>query len=123
MAGRSSQLKGKAGEREVADMLFYATGKMVTRNLDQTRNGGHDLDGVPGLSIEVKRQERLNINTWWKQTTRQANQVEGIPVLAYRQNYKPWKFIVTNEKVYMDKPTFLDWLNQYLLDNPGAIKI
>lgn len=118
MGGRSSQLKGKAGEREVADLIFYATGKMVTRNLDQTRDGGHDLNGIPGLSIEVKRQEKLQINTWWKQTIRQADKVVGTPVLAYRQNRKPWRFIVGYDKVPLEKNEFLGWLAGYIKSLP-----
>lgn len=114
MSGRSSQNKGKAGEREVADIIFYATGVKATRNLNQARNGGHDLDGVPGISVEVKRQEKLSINTWWKQCTRQATEAGLVPVLAYRQNRKPWSFVVSVDRIPMSQPVFLRWLKNHL---------
>jgi hypothetical protein len=89
--------KGSAGEREAADLLrgwALAAGFEVepTRNLEQVRSGGYDLNGVPGLGIEVKRVEALNVTGWWKQATRQADQDGTTPVLMWRQNRRPWRF-------------------------------
>lgn len=114
MGGRSSKIKGANGEREVADIIYYATGIKVERNLDQTRGGGHDLNGIDGLSIEVKRQETLCIPAWWRQTLRQAEDVKGIPVLVYRQNRKPWTFIVGLDKKQMTQVEFLKWLLEFI---------
>lgn len=108
MNGRGRRNKGARGERELAELLFYRTGVEVTRNLDQVRNGGHDLDGIEGIKIEVKRQERLCLPAWWRQCIRQAK--DEIPVLAYRQNYKPWTFVVGQDKVVMNKGEFFAWL-------------
>ncbi|MBA2591163.1 MAG: hypothetical protein H0U97_02440, partial [Gammaproteobacteria bacterium] len=48
-----SRRKGKAGEREAALLLQDLLGTAVVRNLTQTRDGGHDLIGIAGWSVEV----------------------------------------------------------------------
>jgi hypothetical protein len=99
--------KGKTGEREVADAMNYCIYLAmqdlghskeeclkgmctIQRNQIQTAIGGSDLINCYGLSIEVKRQEVLNVNTWWKQCEASAKKDNAIPVLIYRQNKKPW---------------------------------
>ena len=52
--------KGKSAERELAKLLGDHLGLELSRNLDQTRDGGYDLIGLPGIALEVKRCERLN---------------------------------------------------------------
>jgi hypothetical protein len=100
--------KGKTGEREVADAMNYCIYLAMTdlgypreeclkgmctiqRNQIQTAIGGSDLIGCYGLSVEVKRQETLSVNTWWKQCETSAKRDNAIPVLIYRQNKKPWR--------------------------------
>jgi hypothetical protein len=46
------------------------------------------------MAIEVKRQERLEIKSWWKQACHQARPGNHIPVLAYRQSRQPWRFVM-----------------------------
>jgi 2,4-dienoyl-CoA reductase-like NADH-dependent reductase (Old Yellow Enzyme family) len=111
MAGLASRNKGKRGEREVVkllqpvvDRVFSARGLEVPvlyRNQNQSFQGGYDIDGIDWLALEVKRQEQLNINTWWKQTISQASPSE-VPVLIYKQNHKPWKVIMIG---YLDAGT------------------
>jgi len=97
--------KGAAGEREVCQLLNgvvrQVRGRMqleqlspepFQRNQNQSAVGGSDIINPFGLSIEVKRQERLNLNKWWAQTRLSADQEKGMPILIYRQNNKPgWK--------------------------------
>ena len=100
--------KGKTGEREVADAMNYciylamkelgypqeeALKGMATiqRNQIQTAIGGADLIGCYGLAVEVKRQETLSLNTWWKQCELSANRDNSVPVLIYRQNKQKWR--------------------------------
>jgi len=100
--------KGKTGEREVADTMNYciflamealgypreeclAGMATIQRNQIQTAIGGSDLIGCFGLSVEVKRQEVLSVNTWWRQCETSAKRDGCIPVLIYRQNKKPWR--------------------------------
>lgn len=112
--------KGQVGEREVADALnlvlytlFMSRGMRVPavppiqRNQNQSAVGGSDLTNKLGLSIEVKRQETLSINTWWKQCVASANQAGYIPVLIYRQSRQAWK-VVMPVKVEVHPGVFLD---------------
>lgn len=97
MTIKSPKSKGSSGEREAAALLrgwaaLAGYDLDPTRNLEQVRSGGYDLNGVPGLGIEVKRVESLNIVGWWRQATRQADADGTIPVLMWRQNRKPWQF-------------------------------
>lgn len=106
--GINVRTKGQTGEREIADMLnliiFNVMKELeypeeeclrglstVQRNQMQTAIGGNDLTNCLGLSIEVKRQEQLSLNTWWKQTMEAAATNNEMPVLLYRQNRKKWK--------------------------------
>ncbi len=110
MMGINIRQKGASGEREICDVLntiiqqvmrkmdyphdeVVAAGKTVQRNQNQTAVGGNDLTNTFGMSIEVKRQEQLAINTWWKQTTDAANRNNEHPVLLYRQNGKKWNCV------------------------------
>lgn len=103
---KSPKQKGSNGEREAAGVLqawAAETGIEIdpSRNLEQVRGGGYDLNGIPGLGVEVKRQENLNLTGWWKQAVRQADDDGTIPVLMWRQNRRPWAFrIRTTVAVY-----------------------
>lgn len=68
---------------------------VIRRNQNQSAVGGNDLCNVFGLSIEVKRQEQLSINTWWKQCVASAKRNDEIPVLIFRQNRKEWRVVMT----------------------------
>ena len=92
--------KGANAELELAKVIMtglrdhHGIEVDMTRNLEQVRSGGHDLNGLPHFSIEVKRQEKLSINTWWAQACTQAEELGRVPVLAYRQNFKDWNFVL-----------------------------
>lgn len=105
--GINIRQKGAGGEREIADdmnWIIYSLMKelgcdnptmmSVQRNQNQSAVGGSDLNGTLGLSIEVKRQEALSINTWWAQCVASAKQDGGTPVLLFRQNGKKWRCIL-----------------------------
>jgi hypothetical protein len=122
----NSRNKGQRGEREVIKILQPIVTKVhdklsravpeLTRNLEQTRNGGYDIIGLPWASIEVKYCEKLNIDSWWQQTLRQTNNGQ-IPILVHRSNNKPWRarmkilINIGQQGVYstvdIDLPTFL----------------
>jgi Holliday junction resolvase len=97
-----AKAKGAEGERELALLLrgfaqqAGVTDLDLTRNLDQSRGGGHDLVGLEayGMAVEVKRVETVDLNSWWRQAVRQAEAVQCTPVLAWRQNRQPWRFRV-----------------------------
>lgn len=90
--------KGASAERELALLLMgwgleIGARLDIKRNLEQVRGGGYDLDGVPGLAIECKRVEALDLKNWWAQACRQATGGR-IPFLGYRTNRQPWRFMV-----------------------------
>ena len=87
----SQRRKGAAGEREFLKALGAELGDILSRNLQQTREGGADCLCVKGWAIEVKRQEALARPTWWRQAVKQAARAGAQPMLAYRRNREPWR--------------------------------
>lgn len=107
--GINIRVKGASAERDIAIQLNTIINKIllekgvtditnanyfVQRNQNQSAVGGNDLHNTYGFGIEVKRQEALSINTWWKQCTKAAFEANEVPVLLYRQTRKPWKCIM-----------------------------
>jgi hypothetical protein len=88
----SSRRKGKRGELEVAALLRDLLGAAVVRNLTQARDGGHDLIGIPGWAVEVKRAATPRIAEWWKQAAGQANGCR--PALLYHVDRYPWRAVL-----------------------------
>lgn len=99
--------KGADGERQVAKVLNEIVNRLlavygipvperpvIQRNQNQTAVGGNDLSNTFGLGIEIKRQEQLSINTWWKQCTDAALRNNEFPVLIYRQNKGAWRVVM-----------------------------
>jgi len=99
--------KGQNGEREIATLLngililtmrelgydekdVVKAAASVQRNQNQSAVGGGDLINTFGLSVEVKRQETLNVEAWWRQCVTSAQRNNEWPVLLYRQNNKAW---------------------------------
>ena len=126
MNGNMVRNKGQRGERELCELLLRSLDiEAVTRNLDQVREGGADIMDIPGLAIEVKRQEVLSVNVWWKQAVKQAVDTGRMPVLAYRQNRKPWYFclpaslIVPGSWDYLmiKEADFIAWLQNFFKNN------
>ncbi len=137
--------KGQTGEREIATMLndrvqrlrmqFGLTVHPVSdlpfqRNQNQSAVGGDDLTNPFSMAIEVKRQEVLSVNTWWKQCEASAARSGGIPILCYRQNRKPWVFMlqvdipvavpkstrliyVTKVRASLSQESFIAWFDRY----------
>lgn len=113
--------KGHDAEREVIKILTEACGKQVElhRNLLQTRQGGYDIVGLEWLAIEVKRQETLDVENWWKQTLKQADDNQ-VPVLIYRQNRKAWNIVMMGQvgntlcRVTINMLAFTFWLQDEL---------
>lgn len=88
--GRSQQVKGKTGEREVVKIL-ESFGFMARRG--QVWNGEPDIV-CPVLPIhwEVKRHETLSIGQWFAQAEEYASHLIGkkFPIVVYRQSRHPW---------------------------------
>lgn len=87
----NSRTKGAAGERELRDEL-----RRLFPHLDGIRRGqqyngldGQDVVGLPGVHIECKRVEKLNVDAAIAQAERDAS-FEQVPVVFHRRNRKPW---------------------------------
>jgi Holliday junction resolvase len=89
MNGRGKRNKGSAGERELAALLTDQLGFVVKRNLGQARDGADDIT-IQKFRIEVKRQERLQVDKWSEQVEA-CTQPGEVAVLAYRRNGQPWR--------------------------------
>lgn len=97
----NSRAKGKAGERElIGELKKLLPPEMtseLTRNLDQTRDGGHDILGLGDWALEVKRYAEVlpaDLERFWAQATEQARKDEKRPALAFRQDRRPWRVVV-----------------------------
>jgi len=88
--GRSSQRKGAEGERELAAIL-RGYGYDIVRGGSLSFGDVPDLVGVPGLHIECKRVERLNVPEAMQQAIRDSERFhDGLPALFHRRNRQPW---------------------------------
>ena len=88
--GRGSQRKGADGERELAAAL-RRYGYEIKRGGSLTFGEVPDLSGLPGVHIEVKRVERLNITAAMEQAAKDAGRFkDGAPVVFHRRNRQPW---------------------------------
>lgn len=115
--------KGAEGEREFCRYLQEVLELQTTpeRNLDQVRNGGADVCEVSPFLFEVKRCEALAKRDWWVQVMKAARQNPGsIPVVAYRQNRKPWRFLISASYIgleigfiQLEEMEFTAWLKKY----------
>lgn len=100
--GKASQRKGADGERELAAILREC-GYSIERGGSQTYGEVPDLLGLPGVHIEVKRVERLNVPGAMTQAIRDAARFGDVPCLFHRRSRSPW--LVTMQ--------LADWLELY----------
>lgn len=90
----NSREKGKRGELELAKLLRdYG---FDTRRGQQYSgaNGDADVVGLPGIHIECKRVERLNVYQALLQAVRDARENE-MPAVFHRGNRQGWMVTVT----------------------------
>ena len=101
--GSKSQRKGAAGERELAAIL-KEYGYDCTRGGSLSFGEIPDVLGLPGIHIECKMVERLNVGEAMEQAIRDSDRMlDGMPALFHRRNRKPWLVTMRLE----------DWLRLY----------
>lgn len=89
----NSQNKGATGERELAKVL-RGYGYNCRRGQQYCgANGDADVVGLPGLHIECKRVERLNLDDAMAQAKADARD-EEIPVVMHRKNNGEWRVTI-----------------------------
>ena len=86
----NSRNKGKRGELEAAHLL-KEYGYDARRSQQYAGiNNDADVVGLPGVHIEVKRVEKLNIDEALEQAIRDKREHE-IPIVMHRKNRTKWK--------------------------------
>lgn len=92
----NSKAKGGRGERELAAVL-REYGYDCQRG--QQFSGGYDspdVTGLPGIHIECKRVENLNVHKAYEQAVRDS-EGKAIPAVFHRRNREPWMVTISLE--------------------------
>lgn len=101
--GAKSQRKGRSGELELSRIL-NSYGIAADPGIAASYGREPDILNVPGIHVEVKRNERLNITEAVNQAVRDSKKFgDGVPAVFHRRNRCPW--LVTM--------TLSDWLDLY----------
>ena len=93
----NSKRKGKTGELELSRKLKehgYEARRSVQYN-GKEEEGQADVLGLPGIHIECKRTERLNLYDAMDQAKRDCEGKERLPVVFHRKNNSEWLAIMT----------------------------
>ena len=98
----NSRQKGSGGERELSRILREHGYNCRRGQQYSGTNGDADVVGLPGVHIECKRVERLNISEAMKQAVRDANAAE-VPAVFHRKNREGWLVTMRLE----------DWIKMY----------
>lgn len=100
--GKASRDKGKRGERELAGILRDYGYDCRRGQQFCGSNGDADVVGLPGIHIECKRVERLDLYGAVEQAKRDAKE-EELPVVIHRRNNCEWLVTMPLE----------DWMSMY----------
>ena len=85
----NSRQKGKRGELEIASKLCEY-GFEARRGVQYNGgDGSADVVGLPGLHLEIKRNERLNVYDGMAQAKGDARDDE-MPTVMWRKNHCEW---------------------------------
>lgn len=88
--GKQQQRKGADGERELT-LILQGMGFDTKRGGSLTYGTIPDIVGLPGIHIEVKRREVLDLPGALRQARKDANSFrDGIPAVFHRSNRGPW---------------------------------
>lgn len=86
----NSREKGARGERELAARLRFLGIDARRGQQYSGANGDADVIGLPGIHIECKRVERLNLEKAFDQSKRDAARIGDIPTVMHRKNGGEW---------------------------------
>jgi Holliday junction resolvase len=106
----NSRQKGARGERELAAVLREHGFECRRGQQYCGANGDADVVGLPGVHIECKRVESLNIHKAMEQAKSDARENE-LPAVFHRKNGKPWLVTMTLE----------DWMKIFKGENNESI--
>lgn len=103
----NSREKGARGELEFCRVCHNEGYRDVHRTAQHSGKTGQcaDVKGLPGIHVEVKRNERLNIHDAIAQSVRDsvAAGKGDLPIVAHRKNHSEWLITMRAE----------DWFKLY----------
>ena len=89
LTGRGARAKGAKGERDVCHLIAGITGESVSRNIGQSRDGGHDIDWGP-FALEVKTQQTVSMPAWQAQVQKSVAGTDKVPAVVWRRKAEEW---------------------------------
>lgn len=96
--GRSEREKGSRAEREFINEIQDELGDDffgdIDKNWNQREKTRFDLKLGP-FGVEIKRQEKLSLGSWWLEAVDQVAGTELMPLLAYRQSRQLWTIVLS----------------------------
>lgn len=93
----NSRNKGKRGELEIAHILQdYGYTKARRSQQYAGINSDADVVGLPGIHIESKRVQALNLDKAMEQAERDAREDE-MPTVWHRKDRQPWRVTLSLE--------------------------
>lgn len=105
--GRASREKGKRFEREVS-IFFKSYGVNARRTAQYCGKTGQagDVEGIPGVHVECKFVEKLNLEAAYQQSVRDAEAAGSgeIPVVIHKKSRKQTMITIA----------LTDWIDMYL---------
>lgn len=88
MGGKASRDKGQRGERMLRDIFNFHG--YDTRRGDCFRHEA-DVIGLPGIHVECKVVEKLNVRKAYDQAVEEAARKDGgIPAVFHKTSRQPW---------------------------------
>ena len=96
----NSKQKGKDGELELCHKLKEYGFEAQRSQQYCGAAGDADVLGLPGIHIECKRVEALNLDGAFEQAVSDANEGD-IPAVFHRKNRKPWKVTLSLDNFMM----------------------
>lgn len=100
----NSKRKGATGEREIAARLREYGYNTRRGQQFSGADGTADVEGLPGIHLEIKRVQKLNLEQALQQSERDAyadsikHGHEMIPVVMHRANREEWKVTMRLDK-------------------------
>lgn len=96
-----SRDKGARGELLFRDLCREHGYTGVIRTAQHSGKGGTaDVTGLPGIHVEVKFVERLNIRDAMAQSIRDAEPEGTLPIVAHKKRYAPWLITMQAEDFF-----------------------
>ena len=84
----NSKQKGARFERQLASLFRdygYADSRRTAQYCGNTGEAA-DVEGLPGIHVEAKHQERMQLYDWMDQAKRDAEGSNKIPVVFHKKN-------------------------------------